>query len=75
MKIESFMMKDPASKGPSTTRTVFFYGCAICLGKLAIGGLSLGSLHLGAFSGGDFAASLGALGGIYALDKVVSKRE
>jgi hypothetical protein len=73
MNIQDFMLKDPASGGPSTTRTVFFYGCAICLGKLALSGLSLGPLNLGAFSGSDFGMAIAALGGIYALDKTVSK--
>lgn len=73
MKLESFLLKDPATGGPSTTRSVFFYGCAICLLKLLLSGVSVYGFGLGVFSGGDFALALGALGGIYALDKTVTK--
>lgn len=71
MNIEKYMMNTDGK--PSTARTVFFYGCVICLGKLLLSGVTLGPLALGSFSGGDFALSIGALGGIYALDKTVRK--
>lgn len=75
MNINSLLLSDPASGGPSTARTVFFYGACICLLKLLFSGLAIGPLTLGAFSGGDFAAAIAALGGIYALDKHVSQKE
>lgn len=73
MKIEDYFLKDSSTGTPSTTRTVFFVGCCICLFKLLISGITIWGLGLGNFTGGDFALAIGALGGIYALDKTVSK--
>lgn len=67
----NLMLNDPDSKGPSTTRSVFWYGCLICLGKLALSNVSILNFHIPAFGGSDFALAIGALGGIYALDKHV----
>lgn len=69
----SKLLLDNGAGAPSTTRSVFFYGCLICLVKLLVSGVVVWGLSLGSFGGGDFALSIGALGGIYALDKTVSK--
>lgn len=72
MDITKYLLKDEKGE-PSTTRSVFFYGCMICLTKLVLSGVAIGPLALGSFTGGDFALAIGALGGIYSLDKVVRK--
>lgn len=75
MDINNLLLKDPNTNSPSTARSVFFYGCAICLIKLLLSGISVYGFNLGVFSGGDFALAIGALGGIYSLDKAVSKKD
>lgn len=65
------MMLDPNSNQPSTVRSVFWYGCLICLFKLITSGLDLGFIKVPVFNGSDFALAIGALGGIYSLDKHV----
>lgn len=72
MDITKYLLPD-SEGAPSTTRSVFFYGCMICLTKLAVSGVTIGPLALGSFGGSDFALAIGALGGIYSLDKVVRK--
>lgn len=71
--LNKYLLPDPKNGGPSTTRSVFAYGCLLCGVKLALSGMSLFGLSFGVFTGGDCAMVLGALGGIYALDKTVSK--
>lgn len=73
MDITKHLLKDPAGE-PSTTRSVFFYGSAICLFKLLLSGTVIGPIALDVFTGGDFALAIAALGGIYSLDKSVRKR-
>lgn len=68
----SLMMLDPGSQQPSTVRSVFWYGCLICLLKLMASGLDLGFMKVPVFNGSDFALAVGALGGIYSLDKHVT---
>jgi len=75
MDITKILLKDESTGLPSTTRSVFLYGCGICLLKLLLSGVALGPIQLGAFSGGDFALAIGALGGIYSLDKVVRTKD
>lgn len=65
-------MKDPDSQKPSTTRSVFWYGCLLCLSKLALSGIELGTFKIPNFTGADFGVAITALGGIYALDKHIS---
>lgn len=54
---------------PSTTRTVFLYGCLVCIGKLAFSGFTTQWFQLPQFPGSDFGMAIVALGGIYSLDK------
>lgn len=67
----NLMLKDE-NNNPSTSRSIFWYGCLICLVKLTLSKVIIGNYHLPEFTGGDFAASLGALGGIRALDKHIT---
>ena len=57
---------------PSTVRTIFLYGCLVCIAKLAFSGLITKWFQLPQFSGSDFGVAIAALGGIYSLDKHVS---
>jgi len=59
-------LTDPKTKEPSVTLTLLVVGFAVCLAKMCFSGLELGALHLSAFGGGDFAASVGSLGALYA---------
>ena len=65
----NILLNDPETKLPSTTRTVFFYGCMVCICKLAFSNVSIYNFHFNAFNGSDFGMAIAALGGIYALDK------
>ena len=64
-----FMLNDPATGQPSTTRTIFFYGCLVCIAKLAFSGFDISILKVPLFGGSDFGMAIAALGGIYSLDK------
>lgn len=60
-------LTDPKDKQPSVTLTLFVGGFIICLLKLIGSGIVIGPITLSPFSGVDFAAAVGALGGVYAL--------
>lgn len=66
------MLKDTKSDTPSTVRTVFWYGSIICVMKLFFSKMNLGFMSVPEFTGSDFALALGALGGVYSLDKHVT---
>lgn len=57
---------------PSATRTVFLYGCLVCIGKLALSGFSMKWIQVPVFAGSDFGMAIAALGGIYSLNKHVN---
>ena len=57
---------------PSTNRTIFFLGCLVCIGKLALSGMDLHLFKAPVFNGSDFGVAIAALGGIYSLDKHIS---
>jgi hypothetical protein len=63
---------DPKDKTPSVTLTLLVVGFSVCAAKLLTSGLELGTLKLGVFGGGDFAASVGALGALYWARRNVS---
>ena len=63
---EKFLLKDTSGK-KSTTLTVFILGAVIVHLKLLFSGITIGGLTLSDFSGVDFAAAMGALGGIYVM--------
>jgi hypothetical protein len=56
---------------PSSTRTVFLYGCLVCIGKLAFSGLITKWFQIPQFAGSDFGMAIAALGAVYSLDKHV----
>lgn len=56
---------------PSSTRTVFLYGCLVCIGKLALSGVDLHIMKVPVFGGSDFGMAVAALGAIYSLDQHV----
>lgn len=56
---------------PSTNRTIFFYGCLVCVAKLALSKMDLGFIQIPEFTGSDFGMAIAALGGVYSLDKHV----
>lgn len=64
----SLMLND-RDGNPSTTKTVFLYGCLVCIAKLALSKLNLGVVQIPEFGGSDFGMAIAALGSIYALDK------
>lgn len=65
------MLKDKDGN-PSTNRSVFFYGCVVCILKLVLSKMDLGFVKVPEFSGGDFGMAVAALGSIYSLDKHVN---
>lgn len=67
----SLMLNGPEGN-PSTTRTVFFVGCLVCIGKLALSGMNLKWFQVPVFSGSDFGMAIAALGGIYSLQKHIN---
>lgn len=68
-------IKDPKGGQPSVTLTFFALGFVVAIAKLALSGIAIGSFKLEAFSGVDFAAVVGALGGVYALRRTGTKEE
>lgn len=68
--IMTLMLQDKDGN-PSTTRSVFFYGCLVCIVKLALSGMNLKIIQMPVFSGSDFGMAIAALGGIYSLNKHV----
>lgn len=58
---------DPKTKTKSVTLTFFALGFTVAVVKLAISGVSIAGFQVEQFSGVDFAAVVGALGGVYAL--------
>lgn len=67
----NFILNGPDGQ-PSTTKTVFLYGCLVCIGKLALSGFSMKWITVPVFAGSDFGMAIAALGSIYALDKHVT---
>jgi len=66
MNLNSLLIKDSSGK-PSVTMSAFCLGFTVVNLKLMLGGLELWGHKLGNFSGGEYAAALSALGGIYIL--------
>lgn len=71
----NLMLKDNDTQQPSTNRSIFFYGCLVCILKLALSKVNLGFMQVPEFAGSDFAVAVAALGGIYSLDKHISKNK
>lgn len=63
-------IKDPKNKQESVTLTILVSGFFIALMKLSLSGMAFGDLIVfEKFTGMDFAAVLGAVGGLYSLRK------
>ena len=69
-----FWIKDPKTKQRSVTLTLLITGFVVCVIKLLTSGVDIGIVKLAQFGGGDFAASIGALGAIYAARKATDKK-
>jgi hypothetical protein len=66
MGINKLLIKDSSGK-PSATMTAFVMGFMVVNVKLLISGLTIAGYTMAAFGGGDYAAALSALGGIYVM--------
>lgn len=66
MDIQKFFIKDTSGK-KSITATVFLYGMIIIHFKLLFAGVTFNKFVLPLFDGGDYAASVAAMGSIYIL--------
>ena len=60
-------LTDPVTGQKSVTLTFFIVGFIVCLSKMIFSGVTIGTFSLSLFSGIDFAAAVGALGGVYVL--------
>lgn len=63
-------MTDPATGNKSVTLTFFSMGFVVALAKLTVSGIVFSKVTFQVFSGTDFAAVVGALGGVYALRRM-----
>lgn len=61
---------DPKTKEKSVTLTFFTLGFIVALLKLLGSGVEIKGFKIEPFSGTDFAATVGALGGVYALRRI-----
>lgn len=66
MAFNKILIKDSSGK-PSVTMTAFVTGFIVVNAKLLISGLTIAGYTMAAFDGGDYAAALSALGGIYVM--------
>lgn len=64
--MQKYLFKDSSGK-KSLTATVFIWGCLVVNLKLVLSGMTLLGVTLAEFGGGDYAASMGALGAIYVM--------
>jgi len=61
---------DPKNDKPSVTLTMFVLGFIIGTLKLLFSGINVSGFEIESFSGTDYAAVIGALGGIYTLRRM-----
>lgn len=61
---------DPKNDKPSVTLTMFVLGFIVATLKLLISGVIISGFQVESFSGGDYAAVVGALGGVYTLRRM-----
>lgn len=76
MKINfnSFLLTDTSGK-KSTTLTSFVLGFTVINLKLLFGGIAIGDITIAPFTGGEYAAALGALGGIYIFRRSTAPKD
>lgn len=66
MNLNKILIKDSDGK-PSVTMTAFVTGFIVVNAKLLISGLTIAGYTMAVFGGGDYAASVGALGAVYVM--------
>lgn len=66
MNFSNFLLTDTAGN-KSATLTIFVMGAIIVHIKLLFAGMHMGDIMFPPFSGSEYAAAMGALGGIYVL--------
>jgi hypothetical protein len=66
MNLNKILIKDSSGK-PSATMTAFVTGFLVVNAKLLLSGITLAGYTMAAFTGGEYAAALSALGGIYVM--------
>ena len=66
-------LEDPKTKEKSVTLTFFALGFVVAVVKLAFSGITIAGFQVEQFSGVDFAAVVGALGGVYALRRTKAR--
>lgn len=64
--LDKILIKDTSGK-KSLTATAFLIGFLLVNAKLILAGTSIGSVVISPFSGGEYAAAIAALGGVYVL--------
>jgi len=70
--MNKFLFTDTNGK-KSVTVTVFVLGSILVSLKLVFSGIAVGGVTLAPFTGGEFAAAIGALGGIYVIRRNADK--
>jgi hypothetical protein len=66
MNINGLLIKDSGGK-KSVTMTVFVLGAIVVHLKLILSGVTIAGFSMAPFTGGEYAASLVALGSVYVL--------
>lgn len=74
MNLNKLLINDSSGK-PSVTMTAFVTGFMVVNLKLLISGLTIASYTMSAFGGGDYAASVGALGAVYVMRRSGNKED
>lgn len=72
MNLNKILIKDSDGKS-SVTMTAFVLGFVVVNVKLLISGLTIAGYTMASFGGGDYSASIMALGGVYVLRRSTSK--
>jgi hypothetical protein len=71
--LSHFVVKNVKTGKPSYTLTAFMVGVFIVNLKLLLSGMEFRGVKMSEFSGVDYGASIAALGGIYSLNKHITK--
>ena len=66
MNLNKILIKNSGGK-PSVTMTAFVLGFVVVNLKLILSGMEIASYKMAAFTGGEYAAAISALGGVYVL--------
>jgi hypothetical protein len=71
--LSHLIVKNVKTGRPSYTLTAFMVGVFVVNAKLALSGMEIHGVKMSEFSGVDYGASIAALGGIYSLNKHITK--